>query len=109
MVEIAMVTIPNDSVFGIMHTGPFAFPCTGPFAAVIIEERRMNGVAQTHHAAVLEERLANEGGVVMGQLGNDRQMTADNTVASAGGGVPYMLEITFPPDRIGVHSADDER
>ena len=45
MMEIAMIAIPYDRIFGVIYTVPFAFPFAGPFLFVIIQECRMNEVA----------------------------------------------------------------
>ena len=109
MMEIGVVAIPDDGVLGVVHTGPFAFPFTGPLASIVVEECRVNGVAQRHFTAVIEVVFADEGGVVTIQFGDDGQVSFDDRVAAADGGVGLVAEVTFCPDRIRVDAAHNER
>ena len=45
MMEIAMIAIPYDRIFGIIYTVPFTFPFAFPIASVLIQECRMNEIA----------------------------------------------------------------
>ena len=102
--EITMVAVPYNRIFGIGHTFPFAVPYVIPFTSVLTQEGRINRITQYHVIT-----FADECRVILCQFRNDGQMTLDDTVASALGRVIDVTEITLLPDRIRIDATYNER
>ena len=109
MVEIVAVAIPNDRIVVVLNTFPLAFPFAGPPSTVVAQESRMNRISQGDITAVEEEVLAYKGRVVVRQLRNNGQMTFDDTVATASGGVVRVSEVSLIPDSIRINAANNKR